>query len=123
MANSILITDDSRTMRTIIRRALRQGGFEPENVFEAEHGKAALDVLEQESVDILFTDINMPEMNGLDLIKAVRANEKWAELPIVVITTESADDFVQQAIAEGANSFLSKPFTPDQVKEKLEGII
>ncbi len=123
MANSILITDDSRTMRTIIRRALRQGGFEPENVFEAEHGKAALDVLEKESVDILFTDINMPEMNGLELIKAVRANEKLKELPIVVITTESADDFVQQAIAEGANSFLSKPFTPDQVKEKLEGII
>ena len=123
MANSILITDDSRTMRTIIRRALRQGGFEPETVFEAEHGKAALDVLEKESVDIIFTDINMPEMNGLELIKAVRASEQWKEVPIVVITTESADDFVAQAMAEGANSFLSKPFTPDQVKEKLEGII
>lgn len=123
MANSILITDDSRTMRTIIRRALRQAGFEPENVFEAEHGRAALDTLEKESIDIIFTDINMPEMNGVELIQAVRASEKWQGIPIVVISTESADDFVQQAMAEGANQFLSKPFTPEQVKEKLAGII
>lgn len=118
----ILIVDDSSTMRKVIIRALRQAGFEIEEIIEADNGQDGLSKLEgNPPVDIVFTDINMPVMNGLDFIGKVRARPEWSRVPVLVITTEGGDATVKDAILRGANDLVRKPFTPEHLKEKLSG--
>lgn len=115
----VLIVDDSSTMRKIITRALRQAGFEIGEILEAENGRAGLERLAGAPVGITLTDINMPVMDGLTFIENVRANAAWNAMPIIVITTEGAESIVKEAIKKGANNLIKKPFTPEQIKEKL----
>lgn len=115
----VLIVDDSSTMRKIITRALRQAGFEIGEILEAENGRAGLERLAGAPVGITLTDINMPVMDGLTFIETVRANAAWNAMPIIVITTEGAESLVKEAIKKGANNLIKKPFTPEQIKEKL----
>jgi two-component system chemotaxis response regulator CheY len=115
----VLIVDDSSTMRKIITRALRQAGFEIGEILEAENGQAGLERLAGATVGITLTDINMPVMDGLTFIENVRANAAWNAMPIIVITTEGAESLVKEAIKKGANNLIKKPFTPEQIKEKL----
>ena len=119
----VLIVDDSSTMRKIVHRSLRQSGIELDGVLEASNGKEALDVLKSEEVDIILTDINMPEMNGLELIKAVKMSNETSQIPIIVISTEGADDIVKEAQSLGAAGFIRKPFTPENIKERFEEVI
>lgn len=112
-----LVVDDSRAMRTILVRMLRGVGYE---VFEAENGHDALDILRNESpLKLLLVDWNMPVMNGIDFIRAVRTELGERNLPIMMVTTESETNQVVRALAAGANEYLMKPFTENGLIEKL----
>ncbi|MBI5418980.1 MAG: response regulator [Deltaproteobacteria bacterium] len=115
----LLIVDDSSTMRKIIARSLRQAGFDIGEIVEAENGQAALEKLGEMTVGMILTDINMPVMDGLTFIENIRSNPSWDKTPIVVITTEGAESMTKEAIKKGANNLVKKPFTPEQIKEKL----
>jgi len=117
----ILIVDDSITIRRIISNALKTVGF-PETV-EAVNGKDALEKLTSNKIDFIITDWNMPEMNGLDLIKEVRANPVYSSMPILMITTRGTERDVVEALQAKVNSYIMKPFTPQELKEKMEGIL
>jgi two-component system chemotaxis response regulator CheY len=117
----ILIVDDSITIRRIITNALKTIGF-PETV-EAVNGKEALEKLASGNIDFIITDWNMPEMNGLDLIKKVRSNPAYSSLPILMITVHGSEHDVVEALQAKVNSYIVKPFTPQELKEKIEGIL
>ncbi len=113
-----LVIDDSRSMRLIVKRQLVQLGFE---VVEAAHGREALAQLEADgTIGFALVDWNMPEMNGLEFVQAVRADPRYQELPLVMVTTESEAERVVQALDAGASEYVMKPFTPDDLRSKLE---
>jgi len=118
MAN-ILIVDDSSTMRKIISRSLRQAGLPVDEILEGGDGIEGLNVLQTsgKTVHLILSDINMPNMDG----RAVRAN--GFSMPIVMITTEGGEDVIADAIASGAKDSIKKPFTPDQLNEKLGALL
>ncbi len=118
---NVLIVDDSSTMRKIVTRSLRQAGFDVNEIYEAGDGIEGLNALSANKVDLVLSDINMPNMDGLEFVKAVRA--KGCKVPIVMITTEGGEDIINEAIASGANGNIRKPFTPDQLQEKLGGLL
>ncbi|MFP5206012.1 MAG: response regulator [Acidobacteriota bacterium] len=115
----VLIVDDSSVMRKIIERALRQAGIEQLEVHEAASGNEALAFLSEAQVDLILSDINMPSMDGLELLRQLRARQAAPGVPVVMITTESSEQHVMQAIEAGAKGFLRKPFTVDEVKERV----
>jgi two-component system chemotaxis response regulator CheY len=117
----ILIVDDSITIRRIITNALKTVGFT--ETIEASNGKEALEKLTSGKVDFVITDWNMPEMNGLDLIKEIRANPVYSSMPILMITTRGTEHDVVEALQAKVNSYIMKPFTPQELKEKIEGIL
>jgi two-component system chemotaxis response regulator CheY len=113
-----LVIDDSRAIRRILVKTLKELDIE---VVEAGHGQEALDKLEAgEEVDLIMVDWNMPEMNGYDFIVAVRAQEKFNEVPIMMVTTESEMSQMTRAIEAGATEYLMKPFTKEMIAEKLD---
>jgi two-component system chemotaxis response regulator CheY len=119
MGKKVLIIDDSKTMRKIVTRSLRQAGFEFEKVLEAGDGQAALEVLAGEPVDIVLSDINMPVMDGVEFLRQKSADSQINEIPVVMITTEAGSDVLEEAISLGAVGTIKKPFTPEQVQEVL----
>lgn len=116
---SALIVDDSSVMRKIVERALRQAGLAIATVFEASSGVEALDVLRQERVNLILSDINMPNMDGLEFLRQMRAQELASDVPVIMITTEGSEDHVREAIVAGAQGYIRKPFTAEQVKERV----
>ncbi len=115
-----LVVDDSSTMRRIITNIVAQLGVEKGDIFEAEDGRVALKILESgEKIDIVLTDWNMPNMNGLDLVKAIRENINYGKLPILMITTEGGKTEVINALKAGVNNYIIKPFNADTLKEKI----
>ena len=121
MGKNVLLVDDSSTMRKIIGRSLRQAGIDFDNIFEAADGIEALAVLESEKVDIVLSDINMPNMNGLEFIQKMK--EDGYTIPIVVISTEGNQETVVQAIRNGAKGYIKKPFSAGLVEEQLEKLL
>ncbi len=115
----VLIVDDSSVMRKIVERALRQAGLEPLVVLEAGSGVEGLDALRAGSVQLILSDINMPSMDGLEFLRQVRAQKLADGVPVVMITTESSEEHVRQAIQAGAQGYIRKPFTAEQVKERV----
>ena len=114
-----LIVDDSSVMRKIVERSLRQAGLASLVVFEAGTGLDGLEVLKSQRVDLILSDINMPSMNGLEFIEQIRASGLAAGVPVVMITTESSEEHVRQAIQAGAKGYIRKPFTADQLKQRV----
>ena len=113
-----LIIDDSKAMRSILGRMLRGLGFE---VVEAANGRDAISRLQEVGkVDLALVDWNMPEMNGLDFIRAVRADHIYDGVLLMMVTTETEMDNVVRALAAGANEYVMKPFTPEVILEKLQ---
>jgi two-component system, chemotaxis family, chemotaxis protein CheY len=115
----ILIVDDSSVMRKIVERALRQAGLEPAEVLEAGNGNEGLTQLQAKKVDLILSDINMPSMDGLEFLRQIQAQNLAPGVPVVMITTESSEEHVKQAIQAGARGYIRKPFTADQVKERV----
>lgn len=114
-----LIVDDSSVMRKIIERSLRQAGLPLMTVHEAGSGSDGLALLKAQPVDLILSDINMPSMDGLEFLRQIRAQNLAPGVPVVMITTESSEEHVRQAIDAGAKGYIRKPFTADQVKERV----
>jgi len=117
---TILVVDDFATMRRIVKGVLKKLGFK--NIIEAENGKTALSKLKKEDVGLVISDWNMPEMTGLELLKAVKTEEKFKDLPFIMLTAEGQKDCVIEAVKAGVTNFIVKPFTPDTLKEKLNAV-
>jgi len=117
----ILVVDDSSTMRRIIINTLNKVGYS--DYVEAGNGREGVEKLAAGPVDLIITDWNMPEMSGLEFIKAVRANEQTKHIPTLMVTTNAAQEDITRAIEAGVNNYLVKPFTPDSIKEKIQLVI
>jgi two-component system chemotaxis response regulator CheY len=116
-----LVVDDYSTMRRIIKNLLHDLGYA--NVTEADDGNTALPLLQNGSFDFLITDWNMPGMAGLDLLKAVRANDKLKKLPVLMLTAEAKREQIVEAAQAGVNGYVIKPFTAQTLKEKIDKIL
>ena len=123
MAYRVLIVDDSAAMRSFIRRVMNISGFECERQLEAADGREALDVLGREWVDLILTDINMPGMNGEEFVRRVEQDEGLRSIPILVVSTDSTSQRVQQMLTLGAKGYISKPFSPEGLRLELERLL
>jgi two-component system chemotaxis response regulator CheY len=123
MESDLLVVDDSAAIRKILQRVLRQTGMSIRTIHEAGNGQEALTLLETEKVDLILSDINMPKMDGLQLLASVKASPQWRHIPVVMITTEGGETKVGEAVRLGAADYVRKPFTTDQIKEKLARIL
>ncbi|NTV14018.1 MAG: response regulator [Desulfobulbaceae bacterium] len=119
MPKKILIVDDSSTMRKIVTRSLRQAGWEDCEIIEAGDGQEALNLLATTAVDLILSDINMPNMDGLEFLRQKATLPAIKNIPVVMITTEAVADTVEKVKELGAKGSIKKPFTPDQIKETL----
>lgn len=123
MAIDTLIVDDSSVMRKLILKNLRQGGITVDSIVEASNGEEALDKLKNNSVDLILTDWNMPEMDGLDLTMKIRGSENHSETPIIMISSEGEEGRVQKAIQHGADNYIIKPITPEEISKKVRNAV
>jgi two-component system chemotaxis response regulator CheY len=123
MPLDILIIDDSTAIRKVLQRVLRQTKIPIAKVLEAANGSEALSVLAQNSVGLILSDLNMPVMDGLQLLAAVKANAAWKEVPFFMITTEGSQAKVMEAIRLGATGYVLKPFYAEQLEEKLRAAL
>jgi two-component system chemotaxis response regulator CheY len=123
MPLDVLIVDDSAAIRKILHRVLVQADLALGTVSEASDGKEALDKLQAQKVGLILSDINMPNMDGIELLGSLKANDDLKAIPIIMITTEGSQDKVMQALKLGAAGYVRKPFTADQIKDKLVGIV
>ncbi len=119
MAFSILVVDDSLPMRAVIKKTVKAAGYSNANFLEAENGQKALELLKVNWVDIVITDFNMPEMNGLEMISQIKSNELFDQIPVVVISTEGSQEKVDEFIEKGASGYIKKPFSPEQLRDVL----
>lgn len=117
----ILIVDDFATMRKVIRNLLKQSGYD--NIVEADDGRAAMDILKSTKVDFIISDWNMPNMNGIELLKAVRADTELKGMPFLMVTAESLKDNVIEAVKSGVSNYIVKPFTAEVLNEKMGKIL
>jgi two-component system chemotaxis response regulator CheY len=117
----ILVVDDFSTMRKVIKNLLKQAGFK--NVVEAEDGVAALKVLKSQPVDFIISDWNMPNMTGLEFLKAVRADSELSGLPFLMVTAEALKDNIVKAVKAGVSNYVVKPFTAEVLNQKIEKIL
>ncbi len=120
-AMRILVVDDSSTMRRIIINTLNKIGYS--DYAEASNGREGCEKLAADSFDLIITDWNMPEMSGVDFIRAVRANDQTKHLPVIMVTTNAAQGDIVQALDAGVNNYVVKPFTPDTIKERIQAAI
>jgi two-component system chemotaxis response regulator CheY len=123
MESDVLVVDDSAAIRKILQRVLRQTGMAIRTIYEAGDGQEALELLGKQRMALVLSDINMPKMDGLQLLAAIKASEAWRNIAVVMITTEGGEAKVSEAVRLGAAGYVRKPFTADQIKEKLAGIL
>ncbi len=116
-----LVVDDSPTMRRIVINALHSFGYN--DVVEASDGQDALAILYTEKIDFVITDWNMPNMNGLELTKAIRGDATFGNLPVLMVTTRGIKEDIVQALQAKVNNYIVKPFTPAVLKEKIQAIV
>ena len=119
----VLIVDDSAAIRKILQRVLRQTEIPIGTVYEAGDGVEALETLRQQSIGLVLSDINMPNMDGLEFLTKMRAEQVWHSIPVLMVSTEGTQAKVLEAVERGASGYVRKPFTADQIKEKLVGLI
>jgi two-component system chemotaxis response regulator CheY len=117
LSMKVLVVDDFATMRRIIKNALKQIGFA--DIMEADDGTTALTLLKEKTFDLIISDWNMPKMNGLDLLKTVRGDEKTSDIPFIMVTAEAQKENVLQAVQAGVSNYIVKPFTAEAMKAKL----
>lgn len=123
MAFRVLIVDDSPAMRAFVRRIIALSGFESGECLEAGDGEEALRLLDSEWVDVVLTDINMPHMNGEELVERLAADELLRSVPVIVISTDATETRVQRLLALGARGYVRKPFQPEELRDELERVL
>ena len=117
----ILVTDDSRVMRQIVIRTLRQAGFDDHDIIQAEDGREALQMVGSEKPDLVLSDWNMPEMTGIECLEALRAS--GSQVPFGFVTSEGSPEMREKAANAGALFLIAKPFNEDTFQEALDGVI
>ena len=123
MALDVLIVDDSAAIRKILQRVLAQTEIPLGTILEAGDGLEAIERLKANHVSLVLSDINMPNMDGIELLTKMRENATWKAIPVVMITTEGSQQKVLEAVDLGAAGYVRKPFTADQIKEKIVGLV
>lgn len=123
MPLDVLIVDDSAAIRKILQRVLQQSELMLGKVIEAADGREAIEALKLQKVGLIISDINMPNMDGLQLLGQLKADNQWKHVPVIMISTEGNQTKVMEAVQLGAKGFVRKPFTAEQIKEKLAGIV
>ena len=119
MKLNVLVVDDSAAIRKILVRVLSQTDLPVEKVHEAADGAEALKIMNSADVNLVLSDVNMPNMDGLELLTTIRAKAEWKKVSVIMITTEGSQAKVMEAVQLGANGYVRKPFTPDQIKDKI----
>lgn len=123
MSFNVLIVDDSFSMRSVIKKVLSLSGFHMDQCYEAGNGREGIAVLEEEWVDVIISDINMPVMNGLEMLKQLKEHPDYQNIPVIVISTEGSDDRINEAFSNGAKGFIKKPFLPEDLKKILHDVL
>jgi len=123
MAFTVLIVDDSSSMRAVIKKTIKVSGFNVGQFLTAEDGKDAMKVLSAEWVDLVLTDINMPNMNGIELIEKMKEDEILKTIPVVIVTTEGSEKVKKQSMDLGASALIKKPFRPEDIRNALNRIM
>ena len=121
LKTKILIVDDFSTMRRIIKNILKQCGYT--DISEADNGVAGLEVLKTENIGLIISDLNMPQMSGIEFLKAVRSNDAWKNMPFLMVTAEGKKDQVLEAVKHGVSNYIVKPFTAETLMEKLNKLL
>lgn len=123
MSFNVLIVDDSNAMRAVIKKIVTISGFQMNQCLEAGDGREALEILSENWVDVIISDINMPEVNGLELLDQIRKNETFKDIPVIMITTEGSSERMREAFNRGAKGFIKKPFLPEDIRKILHQVI
>jgi two-component system chemotaxis response regulator CheY len=123
MSFNVLIVDDSAAMRAVIKKIVAISGFKMTHCFEAANGLEALEQLKDNWVDVIISDINMPDMNGLELLKALRQDPLHERIPVIVVSTEGSKERIEEARQTGAKGFIKKPFLPEEIRRVLHDVI
>jgi len=120
--SSVLIVEDSEATRALIRNVIEDIGDDL-NTTEAASGFEALKLLPSESFDLIITDINMPDINGLELINFIKTNERYSHIPLIIVTTEKSREDKERGLALGADAYVTKPFTTEELQEAITRIL
>ena len=123
MAYSVLIVDDSPVMRSFIRRVMTLSGFEVGECFEASNGEEALTQLREHQVHVILTDINMPKMNGDELLRRLEEEGTLKSVPALVISTDATKNRILRMLSLGAEGYMTKPFSPEALREEMERVL
>ena len=123
MSYRVLVVDDSPVMRQFIHRVMDISGFECSDYLEADNGVEALQVLRNEWVDVILTDINMPEMNGEGLVRQLELDQELRSIPVLVVSTDATDKRIHQLMNMGAKGYVTKPFMPETLRDELERLL
>lgn len=123
MAFNILVADDSATMRVVIKKTVEMSGVPVGRFFDASHGKEALAILEENWIDVILSDINMPVMGGMELLEAVSKHQDFKQIPLIFITTESSEARMEEARRMGVAGYVKKPFQPETIKKILYEVL
>ena len=119
----ILLVDDSALVRNIIAKALRLAEVPCDEIRGAGDGQAALDALAESPVDLVFSDINMPGMDGVELIEKMSHDDRFKDIPVVVVSTDGSEERMEELKQYGVRAYIRKPFTPEQIREVVNGVI
>ena len=114
MAYNILIVDDSSLTRTAIKRIIDMVDIDIDQVFEAGNGQQAFEILENNTVDLVLADLNMPEMGGIEMVSRMKETDDYAQIPVIVVSTESSATRIEDLLNKGVQDYLHKPFTPEE---------
>jgi len=117
MAYTIMVVDDSETIRSVLERTIGMTKLPVDAIIKAENGKDALKKLEDNWVDIVFTDINMPEMTGIELVDEMNNNPEYKDIPVVIVSTEGSQARIEELRRKGVKGYLRKPFTPENIRD------
>lgn len=123
MSFNVLIVDDSGAMRAVIKKIITISGFKMSGCFEAANGRDALDQLKKNWVDVIISDVNMPEMNGLELLQALSRDPLYQNIPAIIVSTEGSSERMKEAFDRGAKGFIKKPFLPEDIRSVLHDVI
>jgi len=123
MSFNVLIVDDSGSMRAVIKKVISISGFKLDQCFEAGNGREALEQLKQNWVDVIVSDINMPDMDGLELLRALKNDSLFQSIPAIIISTEGSSERMNEALEAGAREFIKKPFLPEDIRRVLYNVI
>jgi two-component system chemotaxis response regulator CheY len=123
MSFNVMIVDDSGAMRSVIKKVITISGFKMNLCMEAGNGREALERLQGNWVDVIVSDINMPEMGGLELLLALSRDELYQNIPVIIVSTEGSSERMKEAMQRGAKGFIKKPFLPEDIRGVLHEVI